>query len=274
MKNSASKQAIIPIVNGVYEEIFVIEKTLAILADGNDYRPRIDYFHDAIRMLTAGASGDPRLAVEMLAYDVAMLRHICANPMIRSKAAKNLSPSNAIAIIDDGKVIKADSQTKYRLIDAYKKYTVLFVALLAEAADDNYYSRISEANEAVENIAALENGIKNTAKKKDVAVDIEELAEQYVDDPELADKILKGFAGKKNKILAGEAVKILQEQIKNTDKKIKTIEQAHFNYATGQLAVYENSKDTVKKMAMNGLNVVGDFVENAIRQTGKGGRGF
>ena len=38
---------------------------------------------------------------------------------------------------------------------------------------------------------------------------------------------------------------------------------AHMTYATGQLAIYENSRDTIKKMAVKGFNIVGDFVADA-----------
>lgn len=63
--------------------------------------------------------------------------------------------------------------------------------------------------------------------------------------------------------------------MKAADKQIKTVEQAHFAFATAQLAIYENAKEVVKKMAVNGLNIVGNFVENAVREATRGaGRGY
>jgi hypothetical protein len=62
--------------------------------------------------------------------------------------------------------------------------------------------------------------------------------------------------------------------IKTTDKQIKTIEQAHFSFATGQLAIYENAREVVKKMAVSGMNIVGNFVESAVQAARSGGRGM
>ena len=58
------------------------------------------------------------------------------------------------------------------------------------------------------------------------------------------------------------------------NKEKKQVEQSHLSYATGQLAVYEESKDTVKRLASQGLNLAGKFLDNAMQAAGKGqGRG-
>jgi oligoribonuclease NrnB/cAMP/cGMP phosphodiesterase (DHH superfamily) len=143
--------------------------------------------------------------------------------------------------------------------------------LLSDPANKDYQSRVDECNNEVENIASIEDVAKSTVKKKDANIDVADLVDQYIDDPELAAKILAAFGSKKTKILASEALKKFSEMIKNADKQIKTVEQAHFTFTTSQLAVYENAKDVVKKMAVNGLNIVGDFVQNAVNEATRGG---
>jgi uncharacterized protein with von Willebrand factor type A (vWA) domain len=161
---------------------------------------------------------------------------------------------------------------KAQLGDLYKSYAVLFVALLSDTADRNHYNRVTESNTQVEELAAVEQGAKSSAQKKDVKVDIEALAEQYVDDPELMKKIRARFGGKKQ-LLASEATRALKEMMESNDKEIKTIEKAHFTYVTSQLAIYEGARDVVKKMAMQGMNIVGNFVQNAVAEATRGGVG-
>ena len=53
-----------------------------------------------------------------------------------------------------------------------------------------------------------------------------------------------------------------------------TLDQAHTNYVTGQLMVYEQSKDTIKKLIASGLNLAGKFLENAMSAAQGQGRGM
>jgi hypothetical protein len=275
--NRTGLQALINILNGIYSEIRFIEEKMNIRVDEGDFRPRIEYFHDAVRMLTSGNTGDKRLSVEYLSYDVSMLRFIQANPLSRPKGSKlHFSPSTAVVASESpDTAFSKTGSVKSQLMDLYKNYSVLFVALLTENADRDYQSKVNECNEEVENIAVLEHEAKDVIKKRDTAINVEELVHMHIDDPALAQKILAAMGGKKNKILASEAQKKFSEMIKAADKQIKTVEQAHFAFATAQLAIYENAKEVVKKMAMNGLNIVGNFVENAVREATRGaGRGY
>jgi hypothetical protein len=71
-----------------------------------------------------------------------------------------------------------------------------------------------------------------------------------------------------------EALAMLAQVERGLDAEKKRVEQSHLSYATGQLAVYEDAKDTVKKLASQGLNLAGKFLENAMQQAGRGqGRG-
>lgn len=272
--NKTAPQALITILNKIYGEILAIEERFSIRMDGNDLRPRIEYFHDAIRAFSSGDIGNKRLTVEFLAYDVAMLRRIQSNPMERSKG--NNSPSTGL--MAGGDVLESSlsisARVKSELAGLYKNYSVLFVALLSEPADRDFQSRVEQCNNEVENIAAVEQAAKKAGMKTDTDINLEAMAYQYIDDPALLRKILSQIGSRKNKISAREAADKLSGMIKAADKMIKSVELAHFNFAVGQLAIYENAREVVKAMAMSGMNIVGNFVENAVREATRGGRGL
>jgi hypothetical protein len=273
----AEEQALIALLNRIYGDIRTIELEWRILVDANDYRPRIEYFHDAIRMLTSGQhrspSGKGRLSVEFLAYDISMLRHIQANPLVKSKT-KGQSPKTQVQKdpMLHAAHIPIDSGVKLKLADLYKNYAVLFAALLADTADRNYQSRVGEHNEEVEGLAQVTQAA--LAMKSDTPIDIENLIDMHIDDLTLMSKILFRLrSGKSRRSLPPkEAAKHLKDAIAEVDKEIKSIEKAHFTYVTAQLAVYEGARDVVKGMAVKGLNIVGGFVENAVRDAMRGGK--
>jgi hypothetical protein len=277
--NKAQAQALVTLLNRLYAEIRVIEEAWDIRADAGDFRPRIEYFHDAVRALTAGLESK-RLTVEFLAYDMSMLRHIQANPMAKPKGAK-VTGSPGTAVIQrpekGGVFHKPDSrEAKFALADLYKHYAVIFVALLADSADRNYYTRLNNCNSQVEELAALEEAIKAASGKRDVPVNVQELADHAIDDPDLIRKLLSSLQGKRaNRLLASEAQQSVKALMQLADKEIKTIDKAHFTFATSQLGVYENARDVVKNMAVQGMNIVGQFVQQAVQEASrKSGRGL
>lgn len=273
MKADRSTQlALINILNGIYSEIHNIEEQLQIRIDESDFRPRIEYFHDAVRALTTGGMGNKRLTVEYLSYDVAMLRYIQANPLARSKGGKlNLSPGTALMTGNEPEYSTGrNSNVKVQLSELYKNYSVLFVALLAEPADRDYQSKVETCNEEVENIAYVQKATKAAARNESSEINIEDILQQYMDDPVLARKIF-ALLGNRKKVIAGEALKKLSEMMKTSDKQLKATEQAHFTFTTSQLAIYENARDVVKKMAVGGMNIVGNFVQAAVNEASRGG---
>ncbi len=52
-------------------------------------------------------------------------------------------------------------------------------------------------------------------------------------------------------------------EIRRKEEQIKAVDAAHMQYVLAQLAIFEAARDTVKKLAASGLNVVGKFVESA-----------
>jgi hypothetical protein len=284
--NKATQRALINMLGRVYREILAVEEEWDIRGDDGDFRARIEYFHDAVRAFSAGGGvgteGKGRLSVEMLAYDIGMLRYIQASPIPKPKGKnRKLSPMTDVAentlprVAGDKAGVKPDAEVRNRLADLYKSYGVLFAALLSEAAERNYKSRIEESNAEVEDMAAFMRGVAAKAKQ-DLQFDLEGFATGQVTTPDLMNKLLAAFhSGKlKKRMAAAEAHRKLKDIAQGIDKEHKNIEQAHMNYALGQLAVYEGARDVLKKMAFKGFNIVGDFVENAVSEARRGGRGL
>jgi hypothetical protein len=279
--NKAQQRALITLLNRIYREIRSVEEEWDIRVDDSDYRPRIEYFHDAVRALTAnggeGEDGKGRLSVEFLAYDIGMLRYIQTDPLTKPKNRTLSAYTNVVERLPreqgDKSGLKPDASVRYRLIDSYKSYAVLFSALLSDAAERNYMSRISDMNAEVEDMAIF---MQHVAAKGDAQIDVEALADAKINTGDLLNKIIAALkSGKLARYMrAKDARRVLKETAQAIDKEHKAIEQAHFTYATGQLAIYEGARDVIKKMAIKGLNIVGDFVETAVQDAKRGDRGL
>ena len=275
------QQAIIDLMHGKYVQIVPIEEEWGIRLHEGDMRARIEYFHDAVRALTSGEADiyqkNSRLSVEHLAYDIAQLRLVADKPIGKiNRATEKSAGSNLVRKGDAGATsIKHPPQTvRANIVALYKDYTVFFAAVFAEISDRNYQSRVDAIDGAVEDLALLEQVIKQlTAGKISTAQALEEI--MHVEHDELRERLQQQLnhkqvsANEKQKILS--SLGIIQS---NLDKEKKSIETAHMNYATSQLAVYESSKDVIKQLNTGGLNLAGKFVENAMQAAGKGkGRG-
>src|SRR5437762_2136105 len=83
--SSSEKDSIVGLLARIYRDIRDIEEEFSLLAGNHDFRPRIEYFHDAIRAFTSQdpAQREPggRLSIELLAYDLSCLRYIHAMPL-------------------------------------------------------------------------------------------------------------------------------------------------------------------------------------------------
>lgn len=270
-----------PIMGGQYEQIAALEERHGIRFKEGDMRSRIDYFHDAVRALTSGEadiySPHSRLSVEHLAYDLAQLRAIQAKPLgVGIIDPKRVAASRGELVTEDqAGAMNAgpDRQTRQELVRMYKDYTVLFAALFAEVADMNYQTRNEEMDTAVEDIglveqvmAQLDAGIitQEQAQAAVAAIENDQLRAQM-------QKLLAQKVGLKEQHAVQEKLNAVEQQIAQDKQRI---DQAHLNYTTGQLAVYEESKETIKRLAANGMNLAGKFVENAISQSAGRGQGM
>ncbi len=279
MKPSPQEQAtLIQLLDRIYEQIRGIEAAYLIFGQEGDYRPRIEYYHDAIRALMSGEdrglTKNSRLSAERLAYDVAMLRHIQAKPMTAGRGQQHFSASTAVARPGETSAPpEPDREERALLKQRYKDYTVLFVALLAEKADRNAQTRIEEANVVVSDCAMLKN-LLDKLRKGQIGLAEVQAAVEHLEHDELR-KALRALLsmGRLKPEEIGQASGKVQEAGKAADDEIKRIDQAMMHFATAQLAVYEEAKDTVKSLASQGMNIAGKFVENAMRQAQGQGRG-
>lgn len=235
--NTKDQESLVRLLARLCDEIFAIESEYNLMVSQSDLRPRIDYFHDAIRAYTTPKptkAQQERLAIERLAYDVQALRYLSEKPLASlSKESGQMSPQTSMVKVAPSLVAtakKPDRDTKDRLSQAYQQYGMLFAALLKPTADRDYMDRTEALNEMVEQLHQEMEGLKP----------------------------------------AGQAP--IKKMIATCDKEIKTVDTAHHTYSTSQLAIYEASKDLLKKMAGSGMNIVGAFVEASIRST-KAGRG-
>ena len=246
-------------------------------------RARIEHFHDAVRALTSGEADiyekNSRLSVEHLAYDLGQLRLIQDKPLGKiNRATEKSAGTQLVKKGDAGASIPRmpPQAVRGQIVALYRDYTVFFSAVFAEIADRNYKSRIEAIDSSVEDLGHIEDIIKQLANGRlTTAQALEEM--MHVERDDLRERLQSGLARKQ--VTASDRQKIF-EQLgliqSNLDKEKKNIETAHLHYATGQLAVYEDAKETVKRLAQQGLNLAGKFVDNAISaaQHGKGRGGI
>lgn len=274
-QNTQHHQAVMTVLSRLYDEIRALEGARGIQVSAQDYRPRIEHFHDAVRAFSAHPNAayekNGRLSVERLAHDLAWLRQIEAAPIPRGTSANTrLSPSTDLVRAEDAHpLLGGDRELKGKLSELYKTYAVMFAALLADAADKNYYARTDEQNTAVEELAEVETLLKQAQKGQDVRADMEHILPN-ITDPELKKKLMQATASKGQRDAVSAAIAATRAAMKACDGVIAGIDKAHFHFATGQLAIYEHAKDTVKKLAGQGMNLAGQFVANAVAGAGQG----
>lgn len=270
--NQQQKQALISVMARMCQEINAVEARFGVVASEKDLRPRIEYFHDVVRLYTQanthGYERTGRLTVESLAYDISLLRQIQANPISRVAIPVQYAPQGSgKSLVPEGyqDPKRMDGDARMRLMDLYKNYTVLFAAMMAEIADRNFQTRTGENNAQVEELAALEAQIKKHPPETDIAHLLNHIA-----DPDLRAKLVAKLRGNAKAAIAVKEAKAIMAKL---DEENARIDKAHMSYLSSQLMIYENAKDIVKKMAQSGMNVVGDFMENAMREAASHGRG-
>lgn len=278
---SAEQGAIIELMHGKYQQLAAIEGEWGIRLSEGDMRPRIEHFHDAVRALTSGSDDvyakNSRLSVEALAYDLSLLRGIPDRPVGYINKSTERSFSTAVVKQNEAGagVPKMPPQAvRAEIAQLYRDYTVFFAALFAEVADRNYKSRIDAIDGSVADVGLIEQILEQllTGKMSNQQAMTEMM---HVERDDLRERIQAMLA---RKVLSGSekqaALSMLSQIERGLATEKKQVEQSHLNYATGQLAVYEESKDTVKRLASQGLNLAGKFLENAMQAAGRGqGRG-
>lgn len=276
--DGAEQAAIIELMHGKYGQLLAIESEWGIRLHEGDMRPRIEHFHDAVRALTSGSADmyakNSRLSVENLAYDLGQLRQIQDKPIGLINRATEKSASTQL--VKQGQAgasfVKMPPQpVRAQLVSLYRDYMVFFAALFAQVADTNFNTRVDEIDSTVTDLAQVEEVMKKLVTGK--MTNAQAMAEMmHVERDDLRERIQAMLA--KKTLTAREKQEALAmigkiEAGLNTDKK--KLETSHLHYATGQLAVYEEAKETIKRLGQQGLNLAGKFVENAMSQAaGKG----
>jgi hypothetical protein len=277
MHPNSPTDALLTLLNRAYEPIVAIEQAMSIVVSDSDFRPRIEHFHDAVRAFASGAPlhlAGTRLSIEKLAMDAQRLKAIQEAPLHPSVTKRGTSASQALVPTGPTGGMHP-SQARSELTTHYKTYGVLFVALLADAADKNFQARQESLNGQVEEIGVLEQEVKSQPA---AVVDLNNLIAAHVWDPDLKHflqaRMTKQNVARKAGVNKKEALTFLKAAGKAIDASILAIDAAHMAFGSVQLVFYEQSKDVVKNMAMQGLNVAGKFLQEALGAAmGRGGRG-
>lgn len=265
--NSKDQEAIISLLTEIYLELAVLEMQYKLLAGCGDMRPRIDYFHDAIRAFTSKGKQHQRLSIELLSYDLSCIRYITKIPLAPFRGEGKLSPSQEIITTDADLMTignRPDRKTRLRITELYQHYGVMFAALLKPVADDDYHDRTETLNNDVSDIQTI---IRQFEGKLDINI-VSRLA-QHLEEGEMR-IILVTFLQQKRQHHKDDVKKLLghlKNHIKQKDELIKSIDKAHLSFATSQLAIFEDSKELLKKLAVQGMNLVGKFVEASVADT-------
>jgi hypothetical protein len=282
MAFEASEQAaIIELMHGKYGQLLPIETEWAIRLHEGDWRPRVEHFHDAVRALTSGSADiyakNSRLSVENLAYDLGQLRQIQDKPVGLINRVTEKSASTAL--VKQGEAgasfVKMPPQAvRGQLISLYRDYMVFFAALFAQVADLNYQARMETMDNSMNDLDLIENVMGQLLSGKMTTA--QAMAEMmHVERDDLRERIQamlarKGTSAREKQ----EALAMIAHIETGLKEEKKRLDQSHLTYATGQLAVYEEAKETIKRLGQQGLNLAGKFVENAMQAAGKGkGRG-
>ncbi|MEQ1789625.1 MAG: hypothetical protein ABL857_04195, partial [Rickettsiales bacterium] len=241
--NSKDQEAIVALLNEIYLEVVDIETRFKLSAGAGDMRPRIDYFHDAIRAFSSEGKHHPRLSIELLSYDLRCLRYIGRLPLAPFRGNEKLSPSQDIITTESDLMAtgnRPDRKIRTRISELYQHYSVMFAALLKPAADYDYQERTETLDNDVRDIQAIVQKFEN-----DIDVNMIAQLSQNLEEGELR-IILMTFLQQKRQKNKDDVKKLLghlKNHIKQKDAMIKAIDKAHLGFATAQLGIFEESKE-------------------------------
>jgi hypothetical protein len=274
------QQALLSLIHGKYAQIRDIETQYQIFGHEGDYRPRIEYYHDALRALGSGTDDGltkhSRLSAEHLAYDIEMLRLISARPTTAGRGEQHYSVSDALVPTGmHGEEFRPDRQAKQDLGKHYKDYTVYFSAIMVDYMEDNIKARKEESDILIQDCHNLEGLLTQLANGIIDAATMVKAANQLEHDG-LRRKILtmlsQGTPSKKDLMGAVGFVQNARHQIK---EEMTALDQAGMRFASSQLMVYEQARDMVKSMASQGMNIAGKHTAQTVDSSkGRGGRDF
>lgn len=286
------RDALTQIMNATYHDIRAVEMEFGLHVGDGDYRPRIEYFHDAVRVLSHQPEQmylpRTRLSVEHLAYDLSCLRYIqerplaklnhdAPDPKMRAAPAgtKQLAPPPG-SIAEPVRKPKAVPPTiRATLAEQYRTYTVMYTALFAESADVNFHTRLTENDTGVEDLAQIQQMLA-MLEQDAIAPERVEEAIQHIENAQLREELMALLHNRsmKKRQKMEMLQQRLQQQMQGLDMDSKAMDKAHMRFLTGQMVVFHDAKDIVRKLASQGLGLAGQFLANAMEQAaGRGGPG-
>jgi hypothetical protein len=66
---------------------------------------------------------------------------------------------------------------------------------------------------------------------------------------------------------------MIEQQMHGLDVQTKSMDASHMNFLSGQMLMYQEAKDLVRKLSAQGMAMAGQFLESALSQgAGRGGR--
>jgi hypothetical protein len=159
-------------------------------------------------------------------------------------------------------------QTRERICELYQHYAVLFAALLKPLADRDYQDRVDELNQDVQDLHNLLAQLEAMISGKG-AVEKVMAAIQHLEDEALRHELMQFMQAQKHRKKDNLATLILfiKQHMRQKDKEITGIDTAHMHYVLAQLGIFEGSRDLLKKMASQGMNLIGKFVESAMAES-------
>lgn len=270
--SKAEQEEITKLLTRIYQEIHAIESEYELRTGGGDMRCRIEYFHDAIRAFFSGNTTASRLKVELLAYDLKCLRYVEENPLAPfTPEGGALSPKTAVVVQGPGLMTqgkKANRATREQLSELYQHYGVLFAALLKIIADEDFEERTHNLDEDVRDIHEIMQTMQQLTSQV-AGMDKLVTLVNHLEDGQLRAELTAFMqAGKAhNPADIKKLLNYLKQRIKEKDQERKSLDKAHMDFASTQLALFEAARDMIKSLASRGMNLVGKFVEASVAQT-------
>lgn len=290
--HSGKRDALTSIMNATYGKLRALEHDYGLRVGDTDFRPRIEYFHDAVRALSHRPEdmylAGTRLSVEHLAYDMSCLRYIQDRPLAKlahdAPASQMRNPPAGLKQLaaPPGSVQHPVADTRpvpphirAELAEHYRSYTVMFAALFAESADVNFNARLSANDAKVEDMAQIEQMIK-LLEQGQMRIEQVEEAIRMVEDTGLRTQLMAMLHAKSMK--KREKYAAMQQMLRNgmngVDLESKSMDKAHMQFLSGQMLMYQESKDLVRKLASQGMTMAGKFLEEALSQASGKGQGY
>lgn len=275
-KRSKEQQQLLEMLRSSYQEIYALEEVLNLRVSQKDSRVRIDYFFDAPRALTDDELPlnwrQRRLSVEWLAYDAVAIRYLEHHPSAAlTPNDQHYSADNRLIVVDAALPSKGKHATrdqKNALKKGYLHFGVLFVALFKPFADRDHRDKKEEMEEQLSALAHIENAVEKLALGE-ISIDHVRDLVKRIDDQSLKAKLdaLLADTRYQDPQTMKAALTTIRYALDAEDKDYKEMEDAHLEFLTAQLGLYEQGKDMVKKLAGQGLNVAGQHFEQAMSQS-------